>query len=226
MSHGHADALRAGAARSLPSRRRRSARLPVPLRTPDSAARRRPPVLLAAASRPPSLAGGIPNAGGLPPAPGEEAARDRGERRGPRGWQHAGAPRASPLHPANPRLPEVRRDPEGAERAGLLPSPLPLPGLRGGGRGQGGRWEGGQGPRESFFLAIFGGSWGEGGSRKVENREEGRDTPPLPVDGREALDKLPGPRCGRGGSIPLPEFCSQVTLSLGSPEGRCATWGR
>ncbi|XP_019279468.1 uncharacterized protein LOC109251924 isoform X2 [Panthera pardus] len=61
MSRGHADALRAGAARA-------SRAAAAPLRTPDSASRRRPPALLAASSGPP-LSGGIPNAGGPRPAP-------------------------------------------------------------------------------------------------------------------------------------------------------------
>ncbi|XP_032177556.1 proline-rich protein 2-like [Mustela erminea] len=108
MSRGHADALRAGAARSLPGRRRRSAPLRSPPRAaPDPGFRCSPP----AAGPPrrrlqaPSLAGGIPNAGGPRPAPGEEAARDRGERRGPGGWQDAGAPRALPLQPPQPPPP-------------------------------------------------------------------------------------------------------------------------
>ncbi|XP_027480480.1 translation initiation factor IF-2-like [Zalophus californianus] len=104
MSRGHADALRAGAARSLPSRRC-SAPLgsPAPLWTPDSASRRGPPALLAASSRPP-LSGGIPNAGGPRPGPGEEAARDRGEARTRR---LAGRGGSTGLASPPPRLPEV-----------------------------------------------------------------------------------------------------------------------
>lgn len=162
MSRGHADALRAGAARSLPSRRR-SARLPAPLWTPDSASRRRPPALLAASSSPrPPLsraefqmpAGRASARRGGSARPRRDADPEAGRTRGLRG------PRLSP------RLPEVRRDPEGAERAGLLPSPasipLPPPPLRvpgvGGGGGAGGRGWGWWGPGESFFLATFGGS--------------------------------------------------------------------
>lgn len=86
--------------------------------------------------------------------PRRDADPEAGRTRGLRG------PRLSP------RLPEVRRDPEGAERAGLLPSPasipLPPPPLRvpgvGGGGGAGGRGWGWWGPGESFFLATFGGS--------------------------------------------------------------------
>lgn len=48
---------------------------------------------------------------------------------------------------------------------------------------------------------------------------ESENVTPLPADGKEALGKLPRARCGGGDRVPLPEFCSQVTLSLGPPQG-------
>ncbi|XP_045344047.1 uncharacterized protein LOC123603328 isoform X1 [Leopardus geoffroyi] len=93
MSRGHADALRAGAARA-------SRAAAAPLRTPDSASRRRPPALLAASSGPP-LSGGIPNAGGPRPAP------RRGGSAPPRTGADPEAGRTQGLH--GPRLSPASR---------------------------------------------------------------------------------------------------------------------
>ncbi|XP_049492605.1 translation initiation factor IF-2-like isoform X2 [Panthera uncia] len=100
MSRGHADALRAGAARA-------SRAAAAPLRTPDSASRRRPPALLAASSGPP-LSGGIPNAGGPRPAPRRGGSAPPRTGADPEAGRTRGLQRASPL----PRLPE---DSMGAE---------------------------------------------------------------------------------------------------------------
>ncbi|XP_045344050.1 translation initiation factor IF-2-like isoform X4 [Leopardus geoffroyi] len=113
MSRGHADALRAGAARA-------SRAAAAPLRTPDSASRRRPPALLAASSGPP-LSGGIPNAGGPRPAP------RRGGSAPPRTGADPEAGRTQGLH--GPRLSPASRkfslqqDSQIPRESGAIPPP-------------------------------------------------------------------------------------------------------